>query len=97
MKRELVEVSMATLEFYRYENDDLTFYEFDATECQPPEPMVNTIHGLKMLKNENDRLVGIFFHEPTPLYARIGNGFEHEAIALENGDFKIIFKLVSKV
>ena len=44
-----------------YEKDDLVFYEFDATQCQPPEPMVNTIHGLKMLKSEKDRLVGIFF------------------------------------
>ena len=97
MNKELITVPMATLKFYKYEENDVVFYEFDATECQPPEPMVNTIHGLKMLKNENDRLVGIFFHEPTPLYERIGNSVEHEAIELENGDFKIIFKLVAKV
>jgi len=97
MNKESVSLPMATLEFYKYEENGLVFYEFDATECQPPEPMVNTIHGLKLLKNENDRLIGRFFHEPVPLYERVGNSFEHEAIELENGDFNIIFKLVAKV
>ena len=93
MDKKLINIPMTTLEFYKYEEDDLVCYEFDATECQPPEPMVNTIHGLKMLKSKNDRLIGIFFHEPVPLYERIGNSFEHEAIELENGDFKITFKI----
>jgi len=94
MQKELIKIPMTTLDFYKYEENGLVFYEFDATECNPPEPMVNTIHGLNMLKNENDRLLGIFFHEPVPLYERIGDGFEHEAIELENGDFKIIFKKI---
>jgi len=92
MTKELVDVPMTTLDFYKYEVDGLVFYEFNATKCSPPEPMVNTIHGLKLLKNENDRLVGIFFHEPVPLYERIGESFHYEAIELENGDFKITFK-----
>jgi len=92
MKKEQVDIPMTTLEFYKYEKDGLVFYEFDATMCQPPEPMVNTIHGLKMLKNENDRLVGLFFHEPTPLYDRIGDAFVHEATELDSGDFRIVFK-----
>ncbi|MEA3227942.1 MAG: hypothetical protein U9P38_02595 [Campylobacterota bacterium] len=93
MNREKIELPMATLEFVKYEEDGLTFYEFNATQCQPPEPMVNAIHGIKLLKNENDRLVGIFFHEPTPLYERVGSNYTYEAIELENGDFKIIFRL----
>ncbi len=93
MSREKIEVPMATLEFVKYEENSLICYEFNATECQPPEPMVNAIHGLKLLKNKNDRLVGVFFHEPVPLYGRIGDVFEHNAKELENGDFKIVFKL----
>jgi len=92
LQKELVEVPRATLKFYKYEEDGLTFYEFDATECSPPEPMVNAMHGLRMLKSENDRLVGIFFHEPTPLYEKISAYFEYKATELESGDFRIVFK-----
>ncbi len=93
MSREKIEVPMATLEFVKYEENALTCYEFNATECQPPEPMVNAMVGTKLLQNKNDRLIGIFFHEPAPLYERMDAKFEHEAIELENGDFKIVFRL----
>lgn len=88
----LVEVPRATLDFYRYEENGLIFYEFDATECSPPEPMVNAINGLRMLKNDNERMVGIFFHEPTPLFVRTTKNFIHEIKELENGGVKVVFK-----
>lgn len=94
MNKELVEVPRATLDFYKYEEDGLVYYEFDATECSPPEPMVNAVNGLGMIKSENDRLVGIFFHEPAPLYERISSDFSYEAKELENGDYMVIFKRV---
>ncbi len=92
MKKELVEVPRTTLEFYKYEEDGLIYYEFDATQCQPPEPMVNAMNGLGMLQDENDRLVGIFFHEPTPLLERVSASFDYESQKQTSGDFKIIFK-----
>ena len=93
MEKKRVEVAFATLDFYKYEKDGLTYYEFDATMSQPPEPMVNTFHGLKMLKSKIDRLVGIYFHEPLPLYEKLGDSFKYEAQELENGDFKITFSI----
>ena len=93
MSRKKIKVPMATLDFVKYEENGLTCYEFNATECQPPEPMVNAINGLKLLKKQNDRLIGIFFHEPAPLYERVGQRFDYEATELENGDFKIVFRL----
>jgi hypothetical protein len=93
MQKELIEVQGATLDFYKYEEDGLTYYEFNATRCQPPEPMINAISGLRLLKSENDRLVGIFFHEPFPLYERIPLTIGHEAQELESGDIKVTFKL----
>lgn len=92
MNKKLVEVPGTTLPFYRYEKDGLIFFEFNATECSPPEPMVNTIKGLGLLKNESDRLVGLFFHEPFPLYERIPFTILHEAVELDNGNIKVIFK-----
>lgn len=91
-EKEWVEVPRATLDFYKYEEGGLTFYEFNATECSPPEPMVNAINGLRMLKSENDRMVGIFFHEPTPLFERTEKNFTHEVTELESGDVKVVFK-----
>jgi hypothetical protein len=55
--------------------------------------MVNTMVGLSLLKSKNDRLVGIFFHEPFPLYDRIPLTISHEAKQLDSGDFRITFKL----
>ena len=92
MHKEKVDIPMTTLDFYKYEQDGLTYYAFDATECSPPEPMVNTLNALRMIQSENDRLVGRFFHEPTPLYAKIADFFTYEAQELENGDYQITFK-----
>ncbi len=94
MSKELIAVPMATLGFYKYEEDGLTYYEFDATECSPPEPMVNAMYGLNLLNDENDRLVGFFFHEPSPLYDKIASQVSHEATELDSGDFRIVFKLL---
>jgi uncharacterized protein (DUF2249 family) len=94
MNKEKVIIPRATLDIFKYEKNGLTFYEFDATECQPPEPMVNTIVCLKQLKNENDRLVVTYFHEPTPLYEKISSNFAYETQELESGDFRIVFRKV---
>jgi len=93
MEKILIEVPRATLDFYKYEEDGLTYYEFNATQCQPPEPMINAMVGLSLLKSKNDRLVGIFFHEPFPLYDRVPLSISHEAKELESGDFRITFKI----
>ncbi len=92
MQKKLVTVPRATLEIYNYQEDGLNVYEFDATECSPPEPMVNTIVTLEMLKNENDILRVNYFHEPMPLYERIATLFSYESKELENGNFLVIFR-----
>jgi hypothetical protein len=96
INKELVEIPLTTIDFYKYEDDGIVYYEFDARECTPPEPMVNTINALKILKNSNEKLRGYFFHEPFPLYERIATHFSYEAQALENGDFLVTFGLLDK-
>lgn len=94
LNKELVEVAGTTLPFYKYEKDGLIYFEFNATECTPPEPMINTMKGLSLLKNKTDILVGLFFHEPFPLYARIPLTIEHEAVELANGDIEVRFRKI---
>jgi len=93
MTKEKVVIPMTTLDFYKYEKDGVIYYEFDATECSPPEPMVNTMNALRMITKENEKLVGRFFHEPTPLYAKISQFFDYDAKELENGNFEIVFQV----
>ncbi len=94
MNKEKIVVPRATLDIFKYEENKLTCYEFDATLCQPPEPMINAMVCLNLLKNKNDRLIGYFFHEPAPLYDKISEYFFHEATELESGDFKIVFQKI---
>ena len=92
MTKELVQIPRATLDIFKYELDGLIFYEFDATACQPPEPMVNTMVCLSLLQDENFRLVAAFFHEPTPLFEKTSVKYSHEATELESGDFRVVFQ-----
>ena len=92
MFKQKVVIPRTTLDIFKYEENGLTFYEFDATECQPPEPMVNAMVCLAMLKEDNERLAATFFHEPVPLYERISSEYSYEATELESGDFRIVFK-----
>ncbi|WP_457746606.1 DUF2249 domain-containing protein [Sulfurimonas sp.] len=91
MNKQKVEIPLTTLPFFKYEKDGIVYYEFDATECSPPEPMVNTMNALTILKDKKERLVGKFFHEPTPLYDKISKYFSHTAQELEDGSFLITF------
>jgi len=93
MNKEKIDLPRATLGFYKYEEDGLTYYKYDATGCQPPEPMVNTMLGLSLLQGKDDRLVGTFFHEPFPLYDRIPLTISHEAKELDSGDIEVTFKI----
>ena len=92
--KKLIKIPKTTLDFYKYEEDGITFYEFDATNSCAPEPMMNAMVALGMLKSENERLVGTFFHEPSPLFQRISQYFTYESTELQNGDFRIVFKKI---
>ncbi len=89
--KKIIEIPLTTLDFYTYEKDGIIYIEYDARECTPPEPMVNTINALKMLEDTNTKLVGKFFHEPFPLFERISPYFSYESKPLKDGDFEITF------
>jgi len=92
MKKEKVDIPLTTLDFFRYEEEGFIVYEFDARECTPPEPMVNTINALKLITADNIKVIGTYFHEPFPLYERISTEFSHIAKELPSGDFQVTFQ-----
>lgn len=93
MQKALVDIPRTSLDIYNYQEDGSNIYEFDATECSAPEPMLNTIAALEVLKNQNDLLKVLFFHEPIPLYQKVSQKFSYESQEQKNGDFLVIFRI----
>ncbi len=91
-EKKLVKIPRTTLDIYNYSENGFNIYEFDATECSPPEPMVNTIVTLQMLKTDRDILKVTYFHEPLPLYERVRSTFSYTSEELEDGDVVVTFK-----
>lgn len=87
-----LEVPGASLPFYTYEDEGITYIEFNSSESHPPEPMVNAMKGFELIAATQKRLVMINAQEPTPLYPRIADSFVWDAEVLENGDVKIVFR-----
>lgn len=86
-----IDVDGATVDFYRYEKDGVTYYQFDTSRCGPPEPMVNAMSGLKLIDSPNKKLVMINHKKPMGLLDKIGEKFEIETENLDDGRVKITF------
>lgn len=86
---EKIEIENATVDFFKYIEDGITTYQFDTSRCGPPEPMVNAMVGLQMLK-DNDKLVMINHQSPGGLFPKIVNEFDFEIEDLD-GLVKVIF------
>ena len=93
IKKERIDLPGAPLPFFKYYEDDLTCYEFNAVMSDPPIPMVNALRGLELLKNPDDRLLMYNMQEPIVLYPRIADKYAWEVTVLENSDVLIVFRL----
>jgi uncharacterized protein (DUF2249 family) len=87
---ETVEVNGATVAFVKYEEDGVVVYQFDSSKAGHPEPMINAMSGLQLIKN-NERLVMINSKAPMGLFPKIEADFNFQVSELEDGRFKIIF------
>ncbi|WP_187648274.1 hypothetical protein [Nitrosophilus labii] len=89
-----VEVPGATVDFYRFEKDGDTYYIFDTSRCGPPEPMVNAMSGLKLVKDPNTKLIMINHKKPMGLLDKIGNNYDIQIENLPDGRVKLIFSYI---
>lgn len=87
--KEEIAVEGATVPFYKYENDGFKVIEFDTSACVPPEPMLNAMLGLELLKNKNMKLIMINHKSPIGLYPKIDKHFDINESALEDGKIKL--------
>ncbi|SHO80810.1 hypothetical protein MNB_SV-15-459 [hydrothermal vent metagenome] len=87
---EQIEVNGATVPFYKYEKDGLVHYQFDSSLTGHPEPMVNAMSGLQLIKN-NEKLVMINSKAPMGLFPKIQADFDFEYREIDGGKFEITF------
>ncbi len=88
---EKIEVPGATVDFYKFEDNGITYYQFDTSRCGPPEPMVNAMAGLKLITDESKKLIMINHKKPMGLLDKIGNNYEIEVENMDDGRVKLIF------
>jgi hypothetical protein len=86
-----IDVAGATVDFFKLEKDGESTYYFDTSKCGPPEPMVNAVSGLKLIKGTNDKLVMINHKTPGGLFAKLQDDNSHEIEETPNGLVKVIF------
>ncbi|MCF6339965.1 MAG: hypothetical protein L3J10_04325 [Sulfurimonas sp.] len=72
-----IEVAGATVDFFKLEEDGQSIYYFDTSKCGPPEPMVNAMCGLKLIKGTNSKLVMINHKAPGGLFSRLESNISY--------------------
>ena len=85
-----VEVSGATVPFHKYEDNGVTFLQFDSSRAGHPEPMINAMSGLQTV-GMDEKLVMINSKAPMGLFPKIEEDFNFEVENLEDGRVKVVF------
>jgi len=88
---EKIEVPGSTVDFYKFEENGITYYQFDTSRCGPPEPMVNAMAGLKLITDPSKKLIMINHKKPMGLLDKIGENYEVEVENMEDGRVKLVF------
>ena len=86
-----IEIENSTVDFFEFLEDGLKVYYFDSSECAPPEPMINAMLGLQLLKDDNEKLVMINHKAPGGLFPKIENNFNFEVSNIEENKVKVEF------
>jgi hypothetical protein len=90
-----IEVVGATVDFFQLEKDGQSSYYFDTSKCGPPDPMVNAMSGLKLIKNTNNKLVMINHKSPGGLFGKLDADVSHEVQNLDGGLVQVTFTSIN--
>ena len=90
MEAKQIEIVGSTVNFYELIKDKTTYYYFDSSFCEAPEPMVNAMLGLQIL-DSNKKLVMINEKIPSGLFSRIQQNFQYDIEEVEDNKYKIVF------
>lgn len=90
-----IEVAGATVDFFELAKDGVSTYYFDTSKCGPPDPMVNAMSGLKLIKNTDNVLVMINHKAPGGLFGKLGADVAHSVEDVAGGLVKVTFTNVN--
>jgi hypothetical protein len=86
-----IEVDGATVDFFELVKDGQSSYYFDTSKCGPPDPMVNAMCGLRLIKNTNNKLIMINHKSPGGLFAKLDADVSSNVEVVEGGLVKVTF------
>ncbi len=86
-----IEVEGATVPFYEYKIDETTYIEFDTSRCGPPEPMVNAMLAVGLIKDKNTKVIMINHKSPAGLLPKINANFDIQERDTDDGKVKLVF------
>ncbi|NOX15355.1 MAG: hypothetical protein GXP61_04935 [Epsilonproteobacteria bacterium] len=86
-----IKVEGQTVPFFEYKINDTTYIEFDTSKCGPPEPMVNAMLAVGLIKNKDTKVIMINHKSPAGLLPKINANFNIEEGTIEDGKVKLVF------
>ena len=88
-----IKVEGATLPFYKFSEDGVEYIGFDSRKCVPPEPMVNALVALNLIKDSGAKVMMINHHYPVALIPKIELNYDIAHEKLEGEEVKVIISL----
>lgn len=85
-------VEGSTVDFYEFIKDKIRYVYFDSSSCSPPDPMVNAILGLELIKDD-EKLIMVNHQIPSALLTKVAHTFDVDIKPLESGFVKLEFSL----
>ena len=81
----------ATVDFFNFQEKDIHYYYFDTSLRAAPEPMVNAMVGLNMIKDNDNKLVMINHQKPMGLFNKLLETFDVQTFELDDGNYQMVF------
>lgn len=91
-EKDKMEVEGATVDFFTFNEGDETYYYFDTTKCGPPEPMVNAMTGLQLLKSDKEVLIMHNHKKPMGLLEKVSKNYDITEEMQDDGTIMLFFR-----
>jgi len=86
-----IKVEGQTVPYFEYKIGETTYIEFDTSKCGPPEPMVNAMLAIALIKDKNTKVIMINHKSPAGLLPKINVNYNIEEGITEDGKVKLVF------
>ena len=85
-----IELTGSTVDFFNFTKDGVLYYYFNSSLTAAPEPMVNAMRGLSLLKSSSEKLIMINHQKPMGLLAKLKENFDIDITELDD-NYQLVF------